>query len=320
MDDQLTPEEIKALVEAGELTKEDLKLLSPQESLMAVDLMTKTAGRDGSAQMEVLGGPVMPPVGGALATVGAMIGVGSGKLPSFKSAWNKAAPMTGGAIGVMTGKAIGHPWAGWNVGHEVGKRLRFKDVGAPPSGSPPKPPSKPPLDARKEGLGRVPRDGGIVEGSGGKPQISVTEGHQPPNLIRENKQDFHASGMSNTPKLPIQGPRGNRRSPMDEMSGSGPEASAAMRTAKFGGLNPESASGNYPAGTGRAPQTAKEWEAVIKQLMSAKTSPASSKATFTEGQEWGISALEALLEQSGGSGADAVPGKGTRRVSRRKPK
>jgi hypothetical protein len=315
--EQFTPEELQALADSGELTVDDLKLLSKQDSLVALDLLIK----NGTAKAG--GGPVMPPVGGALATVGSILGVGAA---NGKAIWNKAAPQVGGAIGAIAGKSVGHPWAGWNAGHEIGKRLKFSQLPSAP-GRAGGPPSKPPLDATKAGLGRVPRDGGIVEGSGGKPQITVTDSHPPSNLIRENKQDFHASGMSNSPIPPRQSSGPRRTSPSEEMASGGPTAEAAQRNAKFGGLNPESASGQYPSPSARGFQNPTDWGKVVRELLKdGKSGNLTNKSTIgqSEGEMWSAKLMKEVQRVSGGSGAKAVPSRGTRpapkKTQRRTPK
>lgn len=228
--ERFMPDELKALVESGELTRDDLPLLHKADSLVAVDLMIK------SGQMDVMGGPITP----------------MGKMGSiFKSG------------------------------------------------------------ARKAGLGRVPRGGGIVEGSG-SPTVTSSLSHAddlPPNLTKVDKSEFNAAGKSSNV---------TKSSPSDAIK-AGDEG--AKRTSMFGGLNPESAKGNFPLPGNRKPVSAKDWEKAIQQLMKNQMGLSSKSASLNPNQELSIKHLEEIMKLTGGSGAKSVPGRGLMPgVTRRRPK
>ena len=143
MPQMFTPEEIQALVEAGELKQADLQLMDKADAQVAFSMLDK------AGKIEVMGpGDVGIGMGFPMGKLGtALQGASGGLLDGAKKLWNKGGNQVTGALGGAAAGALGgHPVAGAMIGRELTKGLRFKGPQlTPPNPAPQAPPPSAPI-------------------------------------------------------------------------------------------------------------------------------------------------------------------------------
>lgn len=114
-DVRFTPQEIKELVDAGELKLSDLPRMHKDDAKVAFSMMSDEQKRDDPGFMQ----GIMTSTPGVTSSIaGAKGGMGMAK-----AAWSSAAPILGGVAGGAAGNAVGHPVAGWMIGSALGSKL-----------------------------------------------------------------------------------------------------------------------------------------------------------------------------------------------------
>lgn len=194
MAERFTPVEIQELVSSGDLTSKDIPYLDPQDRVVAM----KFLGPEGIERMDT--GMGLPPGIAALAAqLPGMISGASVAIPTLaKKAWNTAAPYIGSAVGAEVGQAVGHPWIGAMLGHQVGGKATFSTPSPAPTPKPWGERSAPVAGSKPYGpsneMGSTPRPFGPEEPPSGPPK--------PSNLIRQGNVTNPGPNGTGSPSVP----------------------------------------------------------------------------------------------------------------------
>lgn len=132
---RFTPEELKALVKAGDLTEADLVLLNPSDAAVAAQMIKQNAdpmaglmtSQEVNPRMGIGGFQPDFDLGHAGAIASAVsappviaAGATGGPLAGLAELGRQSVPYVSGALGGLVGNAFGHPWAGWAIGTALG--------------------------------------------------------------------------------------------------------------------------------------------------------------------------------------------------------